>query len=281
MSPQGKESHYIHGSEPDEQRRLSLLNSFLNQGSIRELGLAREQRVLDVGSGLGQFTRDIGRRLGAGAVVVGVERDSSQLGEARRLAQSAGEEQLCEFRQGNAERLPLNASEWGSFDLCHTRFVLEHVRHPEEVVRQMVLAVRPGGRIVLEDDDHDVLRLFPEPAGFRPMWKAYMRSYDRLGNDPYVGRRLVSLLAQCGAQPVRNTWIFFGACSGQEHFPMLVANLAGVIRGAREVIREHQLLCMSMFDRGLDELMEWGRRPDAAIWFSVCWAEGRRLTVPS
>lgn len=281
MSRQDKESHYIHGSQPDEQRRLSLLNSFLNEGSIRELGLMGERRILDVGSGLGQFTRDMSRLAGAGAVVVGVERDVSQLAEARRLAESAGEQTLCDFRQGSAEELPLSPGEWNSFDLCHTRFVLEHVPRPDVVVSQMVRAARPGGRIVLEDDDHEIMRLFPEPDAFPAVWEAYIESYDRLGNDPFVGRRLVSLLSQCGAHPVRNTWIFFGACSGHENFPLLVDNLAGVLRGARTVIRDHQLMDMDEFDRGLDELMQWGHRSDAAIWFSVCWAEGRRPLSPS
>ena len=30
----------------------------------------------------------------------------------------------------------------------------------------MIKALRPGGRIVLEDDPHDTLRLWPEPPGF-------------------------------------------------------------------------------------------------------------------
>jgi hypothetical protein len=32
-------SHYLHGTDPEEQARLSLLNGLLNAGSLRELGL--------------------------------------------------------------------------------------------------------------------------------------------------------------------------------------------------------------------------------------------------
>ena len=31
-----------------------------------------------------------------------------------------------------------------------------------------------------------------------------------------------------------------------------------------------------MFDESLRKLRAWGRRKDAAIWFSICWAEAVR-----
>jgi SAM-dependent methyltransferase len=264
---------YVHGTHPDEQRRLSRMNDFLNEGARRELRLAGGERILDVGSGLGQFTRLLAREAGNGAVVVGVERSEEQLASARSLAEAQGEVALVEFRSGNALALPLRADEWGRFDVAHTRFLLEHVPDPLAVVKQMVAAVRPGGRILLADDDHDVLRLWPEPPGLAPLWQAYMRSYDRAGNDPIVGRRLVSLLHAAGARPVRNTWVFFGDCAGGAHFDLLVDNLVGVLDGAREaVLAAH--LDPALFEQGLGAVREWGRRPDAALWYAVAWAEG-------
>ena len=76
--------------------------------------------------------------------------------------------------------------------LCswHLAVLLEHVPDPLSVVQAMVQAVVLGGPDpVPSDDDHDVLRLWPEPAGFMALWQAYIRTYDRLGNDPYIGRR--------------------------------------------------------------------------------------------
>lgn len=267
-------SHYLHGTDPEEQARLSLLNQLLNAASLQALALSGGERVLDVGSGLGQLTRAMARV--AGQTVVGIERSAEQLAEARRQAALAGEESLVEFRQGNAYHFPLGDDEWGSFDVAHTRFLLEHVPEPLPVVAAMVRAVRPGGRIVLEDDDHEILRLWPQPAGFAELWRAYMRTFEQLGNDPSIGRRLIWLLTQAGAEPVRNTWIFFGSCAGAEHFPHYVANLIGVIAGARAAVVEMGLLEAEAFDAGVDALRAWGRRGDAAIWYAMAWAEGRR-----
>ncbi|MBI3426658.1 MAG: methyltransferase domain-containing protein [Acidobacteria bacterium] len=268
-------SEYIHGTDPEEQARLSLLNDLLNVGSLRELHLQVGERILDVGSGLGQLSRAMARV--AGERVLGIERSAAQIAEAVRQAAQAGEAALVEFRQGDALQFPLRDEEWGTFDLAHTRFLLEHLPDPLPVVQAMVRAVRPGGRIVLEDDDHDLLRLWPEPPGFAAFWQAYQRSYEHLGNDPVIGRRLVSLLVEAGAAPVRNTFIFFGSCQGEPHFAHYVENLIGVIHGARATVVEAGLLAAAQFDAGLAALHEWSRDPAATLWYAVCWAEGRRV----
>lgn len=276
MASTPRDVAYIHGTSPEEQRRLSILNGFINEGSLREFGLRGGESVLDVGCGLAQLTRAMARSVGPNGRVVGVEKDPAQLAEAKRQAAEVKEEHLVELREGDAYTLPLSDQEWGGFDVAHARFVLEHLSDPLRVVRGMVRAVRPGGRIVLEDDDHDVLRLHPEPPGFRALWEAYMRTYDRLGNDPYIGRRLVSLLHEAGAKPVRNTWIFFGSCAGQPTFEAVVNNALSILRGARETILRQSLLDEAALDETLTHFATWGKRPDAALWFSICWAEGVR-----
>jgi len=268
------ESHYLHGSHPEEQDRLARLNELLNARCLAELGLAAGNRVLDVGCGLGQLTRAMARQTGKTAV--GVERNSEQLREAQRLATAVGESALVEFRQGDAGRLPLNDGEWGGFDVAHARFVLEHVRDPVSVIRQMAKAVKPGGRIVLADDGHDTLRLWPEPAGFDRLWSAYMRTYDRVGNDPVIGHRLVALLAEAGVAPVRCTWLFFGACAGQLEFGAYVDNLARILEGVRKEIVALGEFDDASFAERLGHLQTWGSRPDAALWYAISWAEGRK-----
>lgn len=266
-------SVYIHGTGDDEQRRLSLMNDvLLNSAMLREVNLRGDERILDLGSGLGQFTRTMARAVPNGRVI-GIERDEEQLATAKRLAASDGEATLADFRPGDALNLDLG-DEWGTFDLAHTRFLLEHIPDPLRAVRSMVKAVRPGGRIVLADDDHGVLRMWPDSPGWMSLWDAYMRAYDRIGNDPFVGRRLVQLLHEAGARPVRNAWVFFGGCAGMETFPVLAANMAGVVRTARETIVSMRLFDGDAFDRVMDEYGRWSQRPDAALWFSVAWAEG-------
>ena len=263
------ESRYIHGTAPEEQARLSQLNQLLNDAALRELRLRAGERIVDFGSGLAQLTRAMARQ--AGVRAVGLERSAEQIAEARRQARAAGEEHLIELRESDVLGAQLEA---GAYDLAHARFVLEHVHDPLAVVKSMVRAVRPGGRIVLQDDDHDVLRLWPEPPGLSPLWQAYMRTYDRLGNDPIVGRRLAALLHEAGARPTRCTWLFFGACAGDPAFPAFVENLHFILAAARDAIVGEALLGAAEADEALGQIRRFGKRSDAAIWYAVAYAEG-------
>jgi len=251
-----------------------MMNGLLNERTLRELDLKDGERILDLGSGTGQFSRLMARAVGDRGHVVGIERDADQLLEAKRLASIAGEEGLVDFRMGDATSLHLESGEWGSFDVVHARFLLEHVRRPEKIVEYMMAAARPGGKIVLADDDHEGFRLWPEPVGFTRLWRAYMESYVVAGNDPLIGRRLVDLLQKAGAARMRNTSIFFGGCAGNDLFDAVVENLVGVIRGAREALVGSGLIDAEAFDLGLNDLRRWEKHPSATLWYYVCWAEG-------
>lgn len=108
------------------------------------------------------------------------------------------------------------------------------------------------------------------------LWQAYQHRYEHLGNDPAIGRRLVSLLVEAGAEPVRDTFVFFGSCAGDPRFSLYVENLIGVIAGARTTVISAGLLDPAAFDAANAELRAWSRDAAATLWYAVSWAEGRR-----
>lgn len=91
------------------------------------------------------------------------------------------------------------------------------------------------------------------------MWHAYQQSFEHLGNDPIIGRRLIALLHAAGAQSVRNTFIFCGSCVGEPHFPLYVENLSSVIQGTRATVIDAGLLDAARFDAALAALHEWSQ----------------------
>jgi len=270
------ESDYLHGTHPEEQLRLSRLNALLNANSIRAIGLGGGERVLDVGSGLGQFSRMLARAAGPRGTVIGVEHNPDQIAEAQRQARADGEQDFVEFRCGDAAELPLEDDEWGTFDVIHARFVLEHVTDPLAVVRAMARAVRPGGRVVLEDDDHEVLRLVPEPPDVMDVWRAYYLTYECQGKDPYVGRNLISLMHKAGLRPQGNDCLFFGSSAGSSDFDTIVDNFIHIIDGARKAITSFDLADDEKIERGLRAFDQWRELPDAAMWYTTSWAEAVR-----
>ncbi|MCC6283865.1 MAG: methyltransferase domain-containing protein [Phycisphaerales bacterium] len=264
---------YIHGTEAAEQSRLAALNDWMNDAYLREAAIAPGERVVDFGCGLGHLACRFALCARAPGRVVAFDSSAEQLAGARR---AAGASRPCpEFREGDVLDPPLKDEEWGTFDVAHARFVLEHVRDPLAVVRQMVRTLRPGGRLVLADDDHAMLTLNPGCPEFSTLWVAYMRTYELIGADPLVGRRLPTLLAEAGATPERTALVDFGSCAGSPTFSVAVSNLAGVIDTARDRMIESGLVSAEAYGRAMSALRAWATLPDATIWYAISFAQGR------
>jgi ubiquinone/menaquinone biosynthesis C-methylase UbiE len=262
---------YIHGTDPDEQARLADLNRLINSQSLSRMNPQPGERVLDVGCGFGLFANEIAARVGDHGRVIGIERETAQIEAGKKLM----DRKRAEIRQGDAYAFPLEDDEWGSFDIVHARFLLEHLERPAGVVSAMVRAAKPGGRIILEDDDHEALILYPAVPEFEALWRAYARAYEAGGRDPRVGRKLVALLSEAGAKPVRCDWPFFGACAGSETFDTIITNCRSILTGARESIVNGGGISATDFDAGLRAYDAWRMRPDASYWYCTFWAEGR------
>ncbi len=269
-------SNYIHGSAPEEQARLAKLNELINGRCLHLLEIRPGDKILDVGSGLGQFTLLMAERTGASGRCLGIERDINQLNISIQN-QEEGHLPWVAFRQGNAETLELAPQEWNSFDVAHARFILEHVRQPKSVIEGMARALRAGGKVFVADDDHEHMCLYPSPEGFSAVWEAYMASYERLGNDPHVGRKLVSLLHESGLRDIRNNVVFFGDSAESPTFQAYVANLIGILEGAQEVMLQHKLIEAHVFQKAIQNLRDWSKKSDAACWYTIHWAEGTKV----
>src|SRR3989442_11795645 len=104
VSPKG--SRYLHGTDPREQARLARLNDLINRASLAKLGLPGGGRILEVGSGLGQFARAMARLAGPPGRGLGIERSPEQLRGAMRAARGPGEARPVERGRGEPPAPP-------------------------------------------------------------------------------------------------------------------------------------------------------------------------------
>ncbi len=119
------------------------------------------ERVLDLGSGAGDFTAEITR---AGAKAVGVEVAEAAIARARSRHPE------LEFRLAALdEPLPLRD---GEFDVVWSSEVIEHVADTATWLSEVRRVLRPGGRLLLTTPSHGRVRLalggverFSEPLG--------------------------------------------------------------------------------------------------------------------
>ena len=262
-------STYIHGINDNEQIRLSMLNDLLNRKCLEKISVKPGSAILDVGSGLGLMTKQFSILTGPTGRCLGIERSPEQLAKSKQF-----ETEQLHFRQGDALNLPLQSEEVGTFDLVYARFILEHLPDPAKAIREMKRALRPGGKIILADDDHQAMILYPEPEGFQRLWTAYIDAFIEVGNDPFIGRKLPRLLHDAGFADVQNDMVFFGDTSGSDTFIPYIKNLSQVIATAKSVMLESKALSIDQFDEALAQLLKWAELKYATAYYPLCIAVG-------
>jgi SAM-dependent methyltransferase len=172
------------------ERRLELLEECYDPSSIRRagaLGVGPGWRCLDAGAGGGSFARWLA---GTGAEVLAVDLDA-------RLLQRIDMPRL-EVRQMDvaADELPR-----GAFDFVHTRLLLIHVRRRETVLRKLLAALRPGGVLMIEEDDIYPI-LATATGAYRAGWEAFLGRTDQAGIHPTWARTLPERLDGLGLHDV-------------------------------------------------------------------------------
>ncbi|MEZ5965282.1 MAG: class I SAM-dependent methyltransferase [Planctomycetota bacterium] len=145
-----------------------------------------EGLVVDVGCGSGVIPAAIARRWPL-AHVVGIDMHPERvLPEAARHFEVLG---------ARADHLPLPSA---CADLVTCRFLLQYLPDPERAVVEMVRVLRPGGRLLLQDLDGQLVWHHPLPPDFAAELDVVVAYLRTTGFDPFVGRKLFALARQAG-----------------------------------------------------------------------------------
>ena len=107
-------------------------------------GVTARDRVLDIGCGTGQSTRDAARAATAGSAL-GIDLSAQMLEHARRISREEGLTNIS-FEQADAQVHPFPAS---GFDLAISRFGSMFFDDPVAAFGNIGHALHPGGRLVL------------------------------------------------------------------------------------------------------------------------------------
>jgi SAM-dependent methyltransferase len=160
-------------------RRLELLEAGHDPGSFRRaaaLGVGPGWRCLDAGAGGGSFARWLADRTGD---VLAVDIDVRLVEEIDAPGLEVRRHDLAH------DELPR-----GEFDFVHTRLVLIHVPERDAVLRRLADALRPGGVLLVEEDD--IYPLATTKGAYREAWDAVLELTGAAGLDGEWGVAAVS-----------------------------------------------------------------------------------------
>ncbi|HEY1273352.1 MAG TPA: methyltransferase domain-containing protein [Thermoleophilaceae bacterium] len=240
------------------ETRLELLEASHDPSSIQRataLGVGPGWDCLEAGAGHGSFARWLASRVGESGSVLAVDIDTRLLEgiegvEVRRMDLAADE-------------LPREA-----FDFAHSRLVLMHIPSRDEVLRRLTEALRPGGLLMVEEDDSLTVQMSPD-GPYREAWHAFVEVMSAAGTDPAWARDLPRRLDSLGLDDVdaevvaqlfrgRSDPARFWSLSWLQTRERVVA--AGVpadlVDSARAALEDP-----GQWFHGPSKIMAWGRRP--------------------
>jgi SAM-dependent methyltransferase len=190
-------SEYALGSTDAEHDRLiwqAERANPLTERLFREAGIAQGQRVLDIGSGVGDVAILAARLVGPSGEVVGIERDPRSLARARARVAAAGLLNVS-FTQSDVSQIPTTTS----FDAAVGRFILMFLPDPVAVLRGVSKLVRSGGVVVFQEPYWAPVRALLSPL---PLWSAAVslihETFVRSGANPEMGSALYAKFQEAG-----------------------------------------------------------------------------------
>jgi ubiquinone/menaquinone biosynthesis C-methylase UbiE len=113
---------------------------------FREADIGPGQRVLDIGSGVGDVAMLVARLVGSSGEVVGIERDPKSISKARARVTEAGLHNVT-FKELDVS----NIRDEKPFDAAVGRFILMYLPDPVAALRSISRLVRPGGVLVFHE----------------------------------------------------------------------------------------------------------------------------------
>lgn len=170
---------------------------------VRELTAQPPDSILDAACGDGFYLGLFAECLPARSRLVGLDSNAALLALARRNPALQSAACAVQLREGDVEGLANGPAE---FDLIWCAQSLFTLPDPVPAVRQMAAALRPGGKIVvLENDSLHQLQL-PWPSTLELALRAaeyrWLSENTAHPSKYYVGRRLPRVFAEAGLEPL-------------------------------------------------------------------------------
>jgi len=186
---EGRMAYSINEANLERQRLLHRIMEPVTDRLLDRLRLPLGVRCLDLGCGIGETTRQLAGKLGETSEVVGVDQDRKLVNAASSNTPVKG----CSiiFQQGDATRLDFEDE---SFQFVFARYLLHHLKDPQEVLEEMFRVCKPGGMVAVQEPDSAKQYCYPGSWAYERLPKIY----GRLFSSAFVGRELYSLFRQLG-----------------------------------------------------------------------------------
>ena len=194
------DGYLLDNRQTEAGERFDAFAALFDPTTFRHLegfGIGPGWRCWEVGAGGTSVVSWLAKKVGPTGRVVATDIDTS------RVAAAARPPVQVRVHDVGADEPPGEG-----FDLVHARLVLVHVPDRDRALRSMVQALRPGGRLLVEDADPALQPLLcpddhgPEQQLANRLRQGFRQLLADRGADLAYGRRLPRLLREAGLRQV-------------------------------------------------------------------------------
>jgi ubiquinone/menaquinone biosynthesis C-methylase UbiE len=254
--------------DPREAMRLELkvdTEAWLRKYLLRHVKPGAE--ILSVGCGPGMILRQL---CSADPTVhaTGIDISADRVQEAIQKSKS---NKRLKFVSGDAHAMPFPAD---SFDLVYSRMLFEYLADKERAAAEMVRVCRPGGTVMFQDLDGQLLWNYPEDPSVQTTAETVVAGFGKTGFDAFVGRKLFSLARKSGLQNIDVQVECYHLIAGeikpdilkqwQLKLEIALPQIARVL-GSEGAAREHA-----------KRFLEYLKRPDTLTYSNVFTVTGKK-----
>jgi SAM-dependent methyltransferase len=179
----------------EDPREASRLEQKVDPSSWVQKYLAHRVRpgaeVLSVGCGPGVILRSLAN-LDSSIRATGIDISTERLRQATE--KNRGNSRL-QFVCGDAQSMEFPSN---SFDLVYCRMLLQYLKEKARAVAEMARVCKPGGTVLLQDLDGQLLWHYPEDPAVQQALEKVVAALATTGFDPFVGRKLFWLAQNAG-----------------------------------------------------------------------------------
>jgi len=152
--------------------------------------------------------------------------------------------------------------------------LIEYLKDKQQAVREMVRVCRPGGLVLLQDLDGQLLWHYPEDAELQRDNEKVVNALAATGFDPFVGRKLFSFAQKAGLQQINvqvESYHLIAGVVGPEILKQwelkleIAAPQLTKVLGSETAAKEHA-----------QRFLEYLRRPDTLTYSTVFTVSGKK-----
>jgi len=175
------------------------------------------------------------------------------------------------FVHGDAHAMQFQS---GSFDVVYSRMLFEYLKEKERAVAEMVRVCRPGGTVLIQDLDGQLVWNFPEEPEMQHAVERVVAGLAPTGFDPFIGRKLYSLAHRAGLKNIDVQVECYHMIAGEIDPGILkqwelkleiavpqIARIFGSERAAKQQVQK---------------FLEYLRRPDTLTYSNVFTVTGKK-----